>query len=85
LEMLQNQRNTRRQEAQMSKRQRREEDDAPGQACRFALGDSVKFGSESWTVSGYHRIGKEWEILFRSAASGVKRSIPCKQLELYVE
>ena len=52
---------------------------------KFAVGDRVRFGEESWTVVKFHKIGTWWEILFRSAATGVHRSLACKQLELYVD
>lgn len=51
---------------------------------RFAIGSTVKFGDESWIVVRYHRIGGHWEVMFRSVASGVHRSIACAQLELYL-
>jgi hypothetical protein len=67
------------------RRREEEEEDVPGAKARFAIGDNVRFGDESWLVKNYHRVGKNWEVMFRSVASGVHRSIACNQLELYVQ
>jgi hypothetical protein len=47
----------------------------------FGIGSSVFFGDEKWVVVKYHKIGKEWEVMLRSAASGVHKSFSCFQLE----
>ncbi len=49
----------------------------------FAIHSVVSFGQERWTVLQYHKTGVVWEIIFQSNATGVKRSIPCSQLETY--
>lgn len=50
---------------------------------KFAVGSLVAFGEEKWIVVKYHKVCGYWEVMFRSAVSGVHRSIPCSQLETY--
>lgn len=50
---------------------------------KFGIGSTVQFGDERWVVVRYHQVCGNWEVMFRSEASGVHRSVPCSQLEGY--
>lgn len=52
--------------------------------AKFKIGDKVQFGREVWTVMKYHKIGDHWEVMFVDNENH-HHSIPCSQLERYVQ
>lgn len=50
----------------------------------FQLGSVVLIEDAKWKVLKYHKVAGEWEVLFQSLSTGVKKSISCKELETYV-
>ena len=55
-----------------------------GATPRLAIGSTVLIGSDKWVVTKYHKVYGFWEIMLRSCASGVHRSVEVRQLEKYL-
>jgi Leu/Phe-tRNA-protein transferase len=61
------------------------------QPVQFAIGQTLAFVGESgrgkkkevskWTIVKYHKVMNKWEVMIRSQASNVHRSIPIADLE----
>jgi len=51
---------------------------------KFGIGQHIQFGESGWyEVARYHRVGGQWEVMFRDLTTGKHVSIPCRKLELF--
>lgn len=50
----------------------------------FHIGDVIDIGKERWRVIKYHKIGKSWDVMLRSEASGAHRSFSCSELVKWI-
>lgn len=51
------------------------------QGALFTIGSLVYFGRDQYRVIRYHKVAGNWEVMFRSLATGSHTSVPITILE----